>query len=261
MPAPFTSTMDPSVGQYYTPNAGTYGGQNPNPYPTQTSQSNPLGWGQANTYAPWATPNGVTGQNPSFSQYGNPSYTMGNPTGSATAYGALGGGLAGGLLDGAAMGTVLGPLGTLVGGAAGGLAGLFGRLFGSNKKRSSPDFYAPSYQGQLFQPSLGYGSTYGMSQEGQNASMQQSMQQPAGSPAPSGQGQPSPSTSGSFGAGPAYAGVNGLGSNQSYVGQSPYSVPGGTYTPGQGGQSYGGYSSYGGYGSSGAGTQPYIPGQ
>ena len=73
MNAPFQSTFNPYASQYGTPSTTAYGAgdQNPNPNPTTASASNPLGWSDMNTYAPWTTPDGSTGSNPSFSGAGS----------------------------------------------------------------------------------------------------------------------------------------------------------------------------------------------
>lgn len=219
MNAPFQSYLNPSVGQYS-------GSQ---------SASNPLGWDNYNTYAPWTEPNGATGQNPSFSGYGQ---------GNSIGFGNSGMGSWSHALD---------PM--------------TGSWFGLGSKRSSPNFYAPSYQGTLFQPDNGYGASYG-SPGGSNYSTQplSAAAQYSGAAAYPGStaGASSSAPAASNLTGPQYAGGSGLQQSQSYLGQTPYGVAGQSYMPSQGGLSYGGYSNYGGYGNSGAGmqqNQPYFPGQ
>ena len=235
MPAPFQSYLNPAAGQYYTPGANAYGSgdQNPNPNPVSTSMQNPLGWANENTYAPFQTPNGVTGQNPSFSG-------------------------AGGWTNGASPNLFSNNFDSFYNAAT---MGMFGNL---GKKWSMPDISSPSYQGTLFNPDSGpyaqaYGANYSQPYGGANS-------QPVTTPSQVSSGQVS-SSSGSYpGAaqynGSQYAGTNGLQSSQSFIGQSPYGVAGGTYVPGQGSSSasYGGYGNYGGYANSGAGMQPYMPG-
>lgn len=231
MNAPFQSTLNPYASQYGTPGATAYGSgdQNPNPSPVSASASNPLGWADMNTYAPWTTPDGSTGSNPSFSGAGswnNANSTLWN----------------------------LDP------------SGLTGSMFGRAKKYNLPDISAPSYQGTLFDPGGNYLSSAGLSAQGEASNQAFAQQIPGNSSANSGaQGMNTNAQQinmGSF-SGPSYSGASGLSSSQSYVGQNPYSVAGGNYVPGQSssGLSYGGYSNYGGYGNSASGMQPYVPGQ
>ena len=237
MSAPFQAYLNPSVGQYGLPSSTAFGSgdYNPNPSPVSTSASNPLGWANMNTAAPWTTPNGVTGQNP-FSGSGS--------------WGSVG-------MNGLGVGN---DFNWMNGG---------GSFFGLGKKYNLPDITSPSYQGTLFNPDTGpYAQNYGnfnMSPEGQ-ASSYQSPVQSANAMA---NGQQSAmntnvqsNAQGNFD-GPQYAGQSGLSSSQSYLGQSPYGLAGGTYVPGQGqsSASYGGYGNYGGYASSGSGMSPYVPGQ
>jgi hypothetical protein len=201
------------------------------------STSNPLGWANMNTPAPWVTPNGMTGQNPSFQNAGS----WGGNGGSTWATFNNGG--------------ALNPL------------NWGGSVFGLGKKWNLPDISSPSYQGTLFDPNQGpygggpsgyYGLGYQMSPEGQAASYQTPVQaQSTQSP------QPSNPASNSSLSGSQFAGANGLQGSQSFVGQSPYGVAGGTYVPSQGSTSasYGGYGNYGGYANSGAGMSTYVPGQ
>ncbi len=230
MNAPFQSTLNPWGPQSFTPSSTAYGSgaQDPNPNPVATSADNPLGWSNENTYAPWLEPNGNTGSNPSFSGLGQGSTTQSHDQNMW-----FGGG----------------------NWASGGLASLFGA-----KKRASPDFYAPSYQGTLFDPGGDYLSSMGLSPQGQAANSSMNSQQAPGM-APGSNTQASQGSFGQSMTGPTYAGANGFGTSQSYVGQNAFSLPGSTYMPGQGGMSQGGYSNYGGYGNSASGMQPYVPGQ
>ena len=91
----------------------------------------PAPWANANTYAPNTPDQGGT-HLPSFGER----------------YDANSGGGWGGVLSG------------LIGAE-------YGWLFGTGKKRSSPDYYAPSYQGTPFTPSEGFPKYYNPSQEGQ----------------------------------------------------------------------------------------------
>lgn len=192
----------------------------------------PAPWANMNTYAPWTTPNGANGNsNPSFGGYGAESNI--NPWSSSN------------------------------------LTGMFdlgGSWFGLGNKRSSPDFYAPSYQGSLFTPTDGsIPNWYNQSSQGMQASQQAMMptsgaqsMQPNMSGATGQFGSPQQGGQGSFGQ---------FSAQPNYIGQSPFSgsTPGIDYTAGQGmgGLSYGGYSSYGGYGASGSTpgmSQPFVPG-
>lgn len=233
MNAPFQSTLNPYASQYGTPSAMAYGSgdQNPNPSPVSASASNPLGWANMNTYAPWATPNGSTGSNPSF--------------GDAGSWGSSG---QGGMTN---WNDAMGSIG--------------GSWFGLSKKYNLPDTSSPSYQGTLFNPDTGpYAQNYlgnlGLSPEG--TSSDQSLQNSMQGMSPTSSNQPlNPLSNSSLSglSGSQYAGANGLQSSQSYVGQNPYGVAGSSYVPSQSGMSYGGYSNYGGYGNSGSGM--YVPGQ
>lgn len=87
-----------------------------------------MDWANANTYAPWQTPNQNQG-NPSFGGYGAETSQQ---TGGQAFTNPLVSGLAGGFLG----------------------------MFMNSKKRASPDYYAPSYQGSLFTPEEGMPSWY-----------------------------------------------------------------------------------------------------
>lgn len=204
------------------------------PYQNPSYQA-PAPWANANTYAPWETPNGETGQNSSF--------------------GGMGGGKDSNYNYGGLYATSLfSPAAALFGGSQG--------WFGSGKKRGSPDFSAPSYQGHLFTPSEGMPQWFGTSQQGQSAdAMLQNVtgsQQNAQNFPSFGDGNMAPSQGSKTGE----SGLQSYGYDTmpSYIGQTPYL--GNTvnnYSPNIGGN-YGGYSSYGGYGNSkNTNTSPYQP--
>lgn len=176
-----------------------------------------MDWANANTYAPWQTPNEQSG-NPSFGQQGQEQTQQTNlPFG----YGSL-------------VPFLL-----------------------QSKKRSSPNFYAPSYQGQMFTPQEGLPSWYTdndpntgfYSQNG--TSTNATMQSFPNSPSPMQPQQGSPFS------------LNGTMPMPNYIGQT---YGGMNYAPAMG-SSYGGYNSYGGYGASantGNGQQsslyqPFVP--
>jgi hypothetical protein len=208
---------------YYNQNSGSYSQipQSTSYQPTGGAFA-PAPWANANNYGP-----GYAGQG--GSGYRNPNFMGGSGSG-ATAGGLIGGGLAAaqGASLGAATGIGLGGgallgLGALGGPLGLGLAGL-GAAFGliqGKKKRSSPDFYAPSYQGTMFTPAEGLPQYYQPSQEGMAANQTQqdyySQQAPA-KQAPQQQSMSNAMNGGSY----DYNYTNGSQSSPDYVNQSLY---------------------------------------
>lgn len=192
-------------------------------------------WANASTPAPWSTPNGQTGANPSFGG-------MGGGHDADYNYGGL-----------AAL-SHFSPAAALLAGGSG--------LFGSGKKRGSPNFYAPSYQGSLFTPQEGLPQWYGTSAEGASADAMSMNMQPNDQNFSQNQNVNMASQN-SMGYGSSGLQSYGSDAMPSYIGQTPYL--GNTvnnYAPQMGGN-YGGYSSYGGYGNSKntntSAYQPYVP--
>jgi hypothetical protein len=193
-------------------------------------------WANSNTYAPWQTPT-QAGGNPSFSGYGGTN-SGANWLGQGEGIGAMD-------IFSTNYEKSVAPLGWWD--------------FKGGKKRSSPDFYAPSYQGTMFTPQEGIPDWYtnsdpsddwkGMSSTGSQAN---------------------------------YAAINQAYGNQLY-GQGPssdqpgaardlsaqqsnlYNMYGGAmggYQPQSVGGQYGGYGSYGGYADSASQTRynkPFVP--
>lgn len=203
-----------------------------------------MAWENANTYAPWVTPS-EQGGNPSFAGYGEGKGNTYNPAAMAgTAH-------------------LFGAIPTLFGASQG--------LFGTAKKRSSPNFYAPSYQGQMFTPQEGVPDWYtntdmsddwmGMSGLGQSYT--------ASLNAPQTQQQPQQTPQSSQGASGMGSGFD-MAYMPNYVGQSVGYGGYGNYQPdyaqtsGLSPTSLGGYNSYGGYGASNSSAksssyQPFVP--
>jgi hypothetical protein len=185
-------------------------------------------WQNAQTYAPWATPDGAhgTNSNPSFGGQGGRTELGANPFDPSQAWN---------------FAMNWGPWD-----------------FKGGSKRGSPNFYAPSYQGQMFTPDEGIPNWYtnsdtsddwmGASYQGMqsnyarsnpNTPMNANMsgQNPGPMPQPNAYGEAyQPMAIGSYQSQyqPNYAAMSGL---------SP--------------QALGGYGSYAGA----SGAQPYVPGQ
>ena len=119
-------------------------------------------WQYANTYAPWAGygPGGNESTPGELSQLTNLNNQYRESSGYNTGMGLAGFGA--------------GSLGAsaLLGGPVMATGGLLAGLFGMNKKkRSSPEFNAPSYQGMMFTPEEGFPAYYSPSQEGASSNM------------------------------------------------------------------------------------------
>ena len=151
-------------------------------------------WSNANTYAPWSGygPSGnesTPGELNQFTNINNGYYGGGDSTiGNNWQAGAAGAGVgmgtgaglygAAGLASGGVPGMaglmsagVLGPAGLIGGGLMMGANAL--GAFDRKKKRSSPEFNAPSYQGMMFTPEEGFPSYYSPSQTTQNQTQQE----------------------------------------------------------------------------------------
>lgn len=178
-----------------------------------------MDWANANTYAPWATPDGGHGfnSNPSFSGEGQGTYQQ---TGSQA---------------------FASPL-------TGAIPWAFGQGMQS-KKRASPNFYAPSYQGQLFTPDEGLPSWY-TDNDPTTGFYSQAMDNPMQA-APAAPAQSQRNSSMAL-----------TGTIPNYIGQMPWMGEAMGYAPSYG-NSYGGYSNYGGYGASNnrqvSQYQPFVP--
>lgn len=195
----------------------------------------PQPWANANTYAPWATPNGQNGSNPSFTGQGAQHSIGTDWTGVGNSFDWMNGG---------------------------------GSWLGLGKKRSSPNFYAPSYQGSLFTPQEGLPQWYQTSAEGSSSDQAlQAMLNPGSNNATtstnSGANVQNSSTPNFQNSGASGIQSYGFDTMPSYIGQAPYL--GNTvnnYSPAVG-ANYGGYDSYGGYGNSNSSTksnyQPFVP--
>lgn len=217
-----------------------------------------MAWENANTYAPWQTPNGLTGQNQSFASYGQtdsgPNW-LGMPTS-----------------EGSTRGDVMSmDFGESLKGALGFWD------FKGGKKRSSPNFYAPSYQGQMFTPQEGIPDWYtntdvsddwkGLS--GQSLMLQYGSGQGASTPINGQNTQTSQQPGMSQGQSTGQVDPYQMSYMPSFVGQSLSYGANGSYAPdyaaasGLSPQSLNGYSSYGGYGASqskqSSPYQPYVP--
>lgn len=228
MNAPFQANL--SVGSSPYDNYSYQGGPNSqqynfNPSPVAQTAQNPLGWSNYQTYAPNYTPQMTMGS------IGSNGLGVGN------------------------------DFNWMTGG---------GSFFGLGNKKQFANFNVPSYQGTLFNPNndpgnpWAQGGTYGIgsnnyASQGQQAGIAASM--PTSSALQGTSGSVNAGVSGIESGGQFQNAAGSLSPSQSYVGQSVYNMPGQTYVPQSGGMSYGGYSNYGGYGASGAGTQPYFPGQ
>lgn len=185
------------------------------PYQNPNYQA-PAPWANANTYAPFSVPNGDTGSNPSFGGYGAEGHTQ--------------------------MSTW--PSDFL----------LQGSWFGTGRKRSSPNFYAPSYQGSLFTPSEGLPQWFSPSAEGLTSNYlgQDGMNEATQQATPTQQVG-------------TMSGSSGLNSYDmpNYIGQMPWTGDTvGSYAPNYA-ASYRGYDTYGGFGNSGnkqqSVYQPFVP--
>lgn len=214
------------------------------PYQNPLYQA-PSPWANANTFAPWAVPDGShgTNYNPSFSGQGGtdvgPDW-MGNPSSSDSTRGNIYS------MDFNQS-----------------MNGLGWWDFKGGTKRSSPNFYAPSYQGQWFMPSEGLPQYFGTSMEGSasDSALQSAMMPQNSSGSQQNQSVTMQNASGSSGLG----GDNSY-AMPSYIGQTPWlGDTVGNYAPNIG-SSYRGYSTYGGYGASGSSGsgqsnayQPFVP--
>lgn len=178
-----------------------------------------MDWQNSNTYAPWVTPDSSSGYNPSFSGYGAEHSIGTDWTGAGNDFNWMTGG---------------------------------GSWLGLGKKRSTPNFTAPSYQGHPFTPSEGLPSWYTDSDPNTHMySMQGAASNSAMSPSAPAQNSNAsqPMMPSGYGYAPMPLAVNSSAPDYAAIsGLSPMSM--------------GGYNSYGGYGTStpsNSSYQPYVP--